>query len=198
MRTSTMLRLVSVASCVLLLVGCGSAPSADDRSVNSVAFSSDGTRVAAGIASASFSGDDNEGETDSGELRVLSAADGSTISRATYPNIVWAVAWSPDGTMVATANDDKRIRVYRASDGTLLQTLFGAGRAVWSVAWSPDGTLIAGGSADNSIRLYDARSGTLLNTLTGHTGAYAGSPSRRTALRWRRAARPIRPSASGP
>ncbi len=81
---------------------------------------------------------------------------------------VRGVSWSPDGTRLATASDDGKVRFYSAA-GALLMTLSGHAAGVTSVAWSPDGRTIASGSDDGTIRLWDT-DGTLRKVLTGHDG----------------------------
>jgi dipeptidyl aminopeptidase/acylaminoacyl peptidase len=95
------------------------------------------------------------------------------------PDIVWmrgghsgsvnSVAFSPDGSLIASASTDATIRLWRVSDGVLLRTLTGHTSDVNSVAFSPDGNLIASASSDNTVRLWRVSDGVLLRTLRGHT-----------------------------
>jgi WD40 repeat protein len=75
-----------------------------------------------------------------------------------------AVAFSPDGTRVATASRDNSARVFDAATGTELARLE-HDNDVNVVAFSPDGTLIATGSDDRSARIFDAATGTELDRL---------------------------------
>ncbi len=56
-----------------------------------------------------------------------------------HPSQVNCVAWSPDGTRLATASWDGTAKLWDAAGGRETLTLTGPPSEVWSVAWSPDG-----------------------------------------------------------
>jgi WD40 repeat protein len=85
-----------------------------------------------------------------------------------FGGVVNDVAWSPDGSMLATGSGDWTARVWDAESGRELRALEGHGFSVNAVAWSADGRL-ATGSADGTARVWDAESGRLLRALEGHT-----------------------------
>jgi WD40 repeat protein len=69
---------------------------------------------------------------------------------------VTAVAFSPDGKLLATASDDGTARLWDPGTGQSVgQPLTRHTGAVYSVAFSPEGKLLATGSADNTARLWD-------------------------------------------
>ena len=68
---------------------------------------------------------------------------------------VWSVAWSPDGTRLASASDDRTARVWDAATGQPIHMLRGHTGSVMSVAWAPDGTRLASASYDGTMSVWD-------------------------------------------
>jgi len=83
-----------------------------------------------------------------------------------------AVAISPQGSIIATASQDKTVKLWKP-DGTLLKTLIGHDAQVYAVAFSADSQIIASGGEDKTIKLWK-QDGTLLKTLEGHSNAVKG------------------------
>jgi WD40 repeat protein len=90
-----------------------------------------------------------------------------------------AVAFSPDGTRVATASEDQTVKLWDVASGEELQTLRHA-QAVWSLAFSPDGGRLVTGSGkllpnaatlmDGEVIIWDLGTGTQLHRRGGHAG----------------------------
>ncbi len=92
----------------------------------------------------------------------------SSLNGQTGP--VNALAWSPDGKILASSSGetdtrpgvDYDVRLWQA-DGSQLGKLQGHSDRIPALAWSPDGKILASGSFDQTVRLW-GRDGTLLNT----------------------------------
>ena len=86
-----------------------------------------------------------------------------------HTDLVWSVAFSPNGQTLASGSQDRTIRLWNPNNGNLKRTLRGHRDAVNSVAFSPDGRTLASGSWDGTVRLWNPNNGNLKRTLTGHT-----------------------------
>src|SRR5690606_29775546 len=58
------------------------------------------------------------------------------------------VSWSPNSTQLASADDQKQIKIWNPTTSQCIATLIGHEGWVLSVAWSPNSALIASGSED--------------------------------------------------
>lgn len=78
-----------------------------------------------------------------------------------------AVAYSPDGQLIATGDRGGKLTVRHADSGDVAFDS-DIGQYVYSVAFSPNGQYLAAGSADGKIRIFGSADGRLLRTLEGH------------------------------
>ena len=81
-----------------------------------------------------------------------------------HSGLVQAVAYSPDGKRLATASDDRTVKVWDAVSGQELLTLRGHSVRVRGVAYNPDGKRLATASWDGTAKVWDALSGQELLT----------------------------------
>ncbi|KAJ5899031.1 hypothetical protein N7495_003775 [Penicillium taxi] len=87
-----------------------------------------------------------------------------------HSDSVLSIAWSPDGTRLASGSMDDTVRIWDLATGQSVSTLEGHRGLVRSIAWSPDGTRLASGSMDDTVRIWDLATGQSVSTLEGHRG----------------------------
>jgi WD40 repeat protein len=132
-----------------------------------VSFSPDGKRLASagGISN-------SNGEFVSGEVRVWDLAQQRSVLTMTVPGArVYCVAFSPEGTALASGWEDRVIRVWNATDGREQFALRGHEGEVNIIAWRPDGRQLVSAGSDRTVRLWDAITGQEVRTFTGYHGA---------------------------
>jgi WD40 repeat protein len=71
-----------------------------------------------------------------------------------HTDTVSGVAFSPDGTRLATTSWDKTVKVWNVASGQELLTLSGHTERVKRIAFSPDGTRLVTASEDGTVRVY--------------------------------------------
>jgi len=80
-----------------------------------------------------------------------------------------SVAFSPDGTTLGSASDDKTIKLWNPGTREEIRSLEGHSNWIWTIGFSPDSKTLASGSADRKIKLWNVETGKLIRTLEGHT-----------------------------
>ncbi|KAJ7744551.1 WD40-repeat-containing domain protein [Mycena olivaceomarginata] len=162
--------------------------------VYSVAFSPDGTQIASGsidgtirvwnLAAGRQVGQPFTGHKGAICPVILSPVDTQITSgsddKSMWPpseamvipvrSSVYSVAFSPDGTCIASGSGNKTLQVWHGVTGKQVHALEGHTECIFSVTFSPDGTRIASGSLDKTIRVWDTATGQQIGKpLAGHT-----------------------------
>jgi WD40 repeat protein len=171
------------------------------RPAVTVAFGTDGKRIAAGGADSITLWDVSTGvesatlKCRSGDLTQLAfSPDGKRLASAgkDWPILLWdlasqrvtaalnghtgsvnSIAFSSDGKRMISGSDDGTVRLWDPVAAREEGSLTGHAAAVLTAALSPDGKLAASGSADHSVRLWDVLQKRPLATLAGHQAAVA-------------------------
>ncbi|NQT18008.1 MAG: protein kinase [Planctomycetes bacterium] len=72
-----------------------------------------------------------------------------------------AVVFSPKGLLLASASDDRTVKLWGSTGGDLQRTWKTYSSAVWSLAFSPDGRALATASLSPTIKVWDLTTGNL-------------------------------------
>ena len=92
--------------------------------------------------------------------------------------------FSPNGELIATASDDKTVKLWKVSTGQCVHTFSGhtawvhsrsnsnKSKKVRSCCFSSDGKLIASASGDKTIRLWNVESRKCIKTLMNDTSVF--------------------------
>jgi len=95
--------------------------------------------------------------------KVMKIADDTTLVRKLdrQNGAIAALAWSPDGNLIAVAGAAPEVNIYDAETGARVSQCKGHTAGIYTVAFSPDGKLLATGGFDGMARLYDPATGAL-------------------------------------
>jgi len=96
-------------------------------------------------------------EAKSGSLTVLSGRGLSKSQSAAFP-VIHALAFSPDGSLLASGGADEQLRILDPRTLEVLRTFQGHGRTIRSLAWRKDGARLASGDDSGVVRVWDTTS----------------------------------------
>jgi WD40 repeat protein len=107
-------------------------------------------------------------------IRTLNGHDGSFMSRMGDRGSVQGIVYSPQGDLIASGGDDKRVKMWDVETGECRHIWIGHTEEVLGVIYSPSGTQIASRSFDSTVRIWDVEKGICLHIMEGHTTLVSG------------------------
>lgn len=111
-----------------------------------------------------------------GEIILWDIATGEEIRRFEgHTAAINNAVFSRDGSLIASASDDRTVRIWNAETGEALHTLASHTDRVTNVVFSPDDTLLLSTAWDTTARLWDVATGRELRQLVGHSRAVFGA-----------------------
>jgi transcription initiation factor TFIID subunit 5 len=72
---------------------------------------------------------------------------------------IFSLAFSPDGKYLASAGEDRRIRLWDLATSSLLKELRGHTETVYSLVWSGDSSILSSGGLDGTVRMWNVLGG---------------------------------------
>ena len=88
-------------------------------------------------------------------LRIWSLKEGEPVGEYEDAEAVESVAWSPEGSMLASGGIDGTITVRDSNTKQRITTMQAHSSRIKSLAWSSDGRFLASGSWDAYVRIWD-------------------------------------------
>jgi WD40 repeat protein len=158
--------------------------------INSVAFSPDGHILASGSGTLGA-----DGVNANNAVKLWDVASGNEL-RTLIGHSAWitAVAFSRDGTLLASASGDRTVKLWDVANGREQRTLGGFLERVSCLAYSPDRRVLAVGAHDGTVKLWDVATGGDIRTLASRgdliaSVAFAPDGQRLVSASWSSAVR---------
>jgi WD40 repeat protein len=82
---------------------------------------------------------------------------------------ILAVAWSPDGQMLASGGDDQTLRLWDWRNGQCLRSLQGYTTQVFAMAWNAQRQILTSGAQDSTVKFWNVDTSQCVETAYGHT-----------------------------
>src|SRR5947209_804696 len=110
---------------------------------------------------------------------LIKATDHSVLKKLVgHPQPAMAVAWSQDGTMIASGDESARIITWNAETGTKLLETRGHQRGIQNLAFNYPRTILASTGKDDVVKFWDPGTGKELLTIQGAGANFYGGQFR--------------------
>ena len=102
-------------------------------------------------------------------LRIWDWRNGRQVAECSgFKDKVWAIAFSPDGKLIATGSYDHSVRLWDAKSGAAVRQFGSIGERANSVTFSPDGTKLAAAYDKGTLIVWDLKSGVTVFKVQHH------------------------------
>ena len=129
--------------------------------VRALAISRDGKLLAAGGGR----------PAQSGEIQIRDLASRTLVKTLLgHSDAVFALAFSPDGSRLASSSYDRVAKLWDVATGKELRTFQEHNGPVYSVVFTPDGMRLVSASGDGTVKVWDTTTGDRQYTLSEATG----------------------------
>ena len=141
--------------------------------VKAGAFSPDGQQaISGGCGQLAASQPTAVGDCTQGELILW---DLSTMTETTrwsgHDNWITALAWSPDGSVILSGDENGELMMWDAANQTEIAHWSAHNGRIYAIVLNPDGTLAATAGKDGEVVLLDVSNRQIAQRLQGHDGA---------------------------
>src|SRR5262249_24085272 len=105
----------------------------------------------------------------SDDLVLWETSSGSQYASIQQLSWVTAIAFRPDGAVIATGHDDGRVRLWNVESQKMEAEFHGHKQPLSALSFNPSGKLLASASEDRLIQIVDVAGSKCIQTLKGHT-----------------------------
>lgn len=102
------------------------------------------------------------------ESDTVAEVNSATMTVMAHQKYINVVKVSPNDKLIASASQDKTIKIWNSQDLMLTQTLAGHKKGVWDCSFSPVDKMLVSASGDKTVKVWNLATGACLATLQGH------------------------------